>query len=132
MQTSTTVLRSCNLGGITSFLHYINFRYFNKVYEPNEVIKYVRKAILEYLENGYVKQLNVFDSMNYSTFHLLEYKSLEHELNALVQRFVDELKVYCGLERILDLIVTEEENMCILKVKPLNIQISIKYKENNE
>lgn len=130
MEVHTTLMRSYNLANITTLFHYIDRRFHNRTIDLKELIANVRSCIVNYMHyktiwpvTGDDTIVTMFDGMFENEYH-----AIKHELIAYLEQFMEELDHYCGLKRILDIIVTEEGNMCILKTKPLNIRVTITYK----
>ena len=115
MEVQTTLMRSNNLANITTLFHYIDRRFHNRTIELKELIANVRSCIINY--------------MHYKTFWPCTGDDpIVTILIAYLEQFAEELKYYCDVKRLLDIVVTEEGNMCILKTKPLNMRVTITYK----
>lgn len=130
MEVQTTLMRSNNLANITTLFHYIDRRFHNRTIELKELIANVRSCIINYMHYktfwpcaGDDPIVTIFDGMFENEYHVIK-----HELIAYLEQFIEELKYYCDVKRLLDIIVTEEGNMCILKTKPLNMRVTITYK----
>lgn len=130
MEVQTTLIRSNNLANITTLFHYIDHRFYNQVIDLKEIISNIRSCILNYIRYGNIWPgidddtiVTVFDGMSEN-----EHRVIEHDLIAYLEQFIEELKYYCDVKRLLDIVVTEEGNMCILKTKPLNMRVTITYK----
>lgn len=130
MEVQTTLIRSNNLANITALFHYIDHRFYYCTIELKDLIKNIRSCIMNYIRyrniwpgKGDDTMVTIFDNMSE-----IEHETMEHELVACLEQFIEELKYHCDLKRFLDIVVTEEGNMCILKTKPLKLRLTVTYK----